>query len=276
MPSEPANEQPNTALESYKIHSEFNKWEINKKRTIDLNDSDEDNFTNLINKKTKCSPMRKTTYQNYGDKNVKFRNPYLIPGSAKKKREMLTKRLTDSNIDGKALSRMQTFDQVDKNKTNSSQINVSSKLHQNRDQDPAKDVLMTGYSQKSCIGNTDNLSRASSISRKSTKKATHNNLANSIRNKMHKHENNFNRFKEKPRESSQEKEEVSRILNVLQKNLNHPTGYKLGYNTDEDDTPNPQRDRVRSLLHKHLQMKEEQVKEGNIINHSQNYNSKIK
>jgi hypothetical protein len=54
------------------------------------------------------------------------------------------------------------------------------------------------------------------------------------------------------RESSNEREEVSRIFSVLQRNLDKPSGHTLGINSHDED---PKRDRVRNLLHKHLKMK---------------------
>jgi hypothetical protein len=126
--------------------------------------------------------------------------------------------------------------------------------HQTKDQDLFKDLIKSGYSQK--------LKMDSSV--RSLKDPNQRRIQKGDRNKItpfkspNKDMKDANLKTKLSRNNSVEKNEVNRIFSVLQKNLMSPQSYRLGVQqtTPEND---PKREKVRKLLQKHFQLKEQEL-----------------
>lgn len=125
--------------------------------------------------------------------------------------------------------------------------------------------MKTGYSQKSRIEATSASTKKTTRAKKVVPKtiaSKHNEYDNVAKNSQ-KAFNACTARRDSKEEPLPETKEVDRIINVLQRNLGQPFDTRLGY-TQMMPSNDPKRAKVRRLLHKHFQMKEEKHRQSHI------------
>lgn len=125
--------------------------------------------------------------------------------------------------------------------------------------------MKAGYSQKSRIESTSASTKKTARTKKAVIKTanTNHNEYNSVSKNTQKVFNAYTARRDSKEDPLPETKEVDRIINVLQRNLGQPFDTRLGY-TQMMPSNDPKRAKVRRLLHKHFQMKEEKHRQSHI------------